>query len=95
MADVKICDRCGKTIVANAVQSIGFGTWRYSLFNPNVSHKTHSNWDLCLDCGKKLERFLHGDELTIDAQKTDQTASATVTQPSKPVSNDSSAKKKV
>lgn len=88
MADVKICDRCGKTIVANAVQSIGFGVWRYSLFNPNVSHKTHSDWDLCTDCGKKLERFLKGDELVIDAQKTDQTVS-------KPAANESDIKKKV
>lgn len=63
MADVKICDRCGKTIAATNVQRIGFGTWRYSLFNPDVSKKTHSDWDLCVDCGEKLSKFLKGVEL--------------------------------
>lgn len=72
MADVKICDRCGKTIVATKMQSIGFGVWRYSLFNPYVSNKTHYNWDLCIDCGEKLERFLKGEGLVKDAQSSDE-----------------------
>lgn len=65
MADVKICDRCGKTIVATATQRLGFGSWRYSLFTPDVSHKLHSDWDLCTDCGEKLGRFLKGEELEV------------------------------
>ena len=63
MADVKICDRCGTTIAATTAQTFGFGAWRYSLFDRNMSQKTYSEWDLCTDCGEKLSRFLKGAEL--------------------------------
>jgi hypothetical protein len=72
MADVKICDRCGKTIDDHVVIRNLFKAWRYSLFSPDVSHALVSDWDLCCDCGKKLERFLKGEELVKDAQKTDE-----------------------
>ena len=68
MADVKICDRCGKTIAANMALSYGFGAWRYSLFKRNASKMTCYDYDLCIECGTKLERFLKGEELVKDAQ---------------------------
>ena len=72
MADVKICDRCGKTIVATAAQRLTCATWRYSLFSPDLSRGLQSNWDLCRDCGNKLERFLEGEELVKDAQSSNE-----------------------
>ena len=58
MADVKICDRCGKTIVDRKVRRNVFKAYYYSLFSPDISREFHSCWDLCVDCGKKLEQFL-------------------------------------
>ena len=63
MADVKICDRCGKTIAATTAQKIGFGAWKYCLFRPDMSHKTYSDWDLCAECGEKLSKFLNGSDI--------------------------------
>ena len=60
MADVKICDRCGKTIDDHRVRRNIFKTKHYGLFSPDISRELNSNWDLCHDCGKKLERFLKG-----------------------------------
>ena len=68
MADVKICDRCGKTIAASTATSWGFGAWRYSLFRRNSSQMTCYEFDVCTDCGEKLARFLKGEELVMDAQ---------------------------
>jgi hypothetical protein len=68
MADVKICDRCGKTIVATKLQSFGFGSWRYSVWDCNVEQQTCYRHDLCVGCGEKLTRFLNGEELVKDAQ---------------------------
>ena len=62
MADVKICDRCGKTIVATTAQKIGFGAWRYSIFDRSTSKQSYCNFDLCVECGKKLYEFLNGVE---------------------------------
>jgi predicted amidophosphoribosyltransferase len=71
MADVKICDRCGKTISkSNNILRNAFKAHYYSLFNPDLSRDLISNWDLCDDCGKKLERFLKGEELVKDAQSS-------------------------
>lgn len=60
MADVKICDRCGKTIEATTAQKLGFAAWRYSLIDRNCSRATRYDCDLCVDCGKKLDKFLKG-----------------------------------
>lgn len=69
MADVKICDRCGKTIEATTAQTYGFGAWRYSLFaRSKLSQATVCDYDLCTDCGMKLARFLNGEELVRDGQ---------------------------
>lgn len=68
MADVKICDRCGKTIAANMALSYGFGAWKYSLFKRNASKMICYDYDLCIECGEKLARFLNGEELVKDAQ---------------------------
>ena len=68
MSDVKICDRCGKSIVASTAKTWGFGAWRYSLFKRNVSQMTSYEFDVCTDCGEKLARFLNGEELVTDAQ---------------------------
>ena len=73
MADVKICDRCGKTIVDRKVRRNMFKAYYYSLFSPDISREFRSSWDLCVDCGNKLEKFLNGDELVRDAQRTDST----------------------
>lgn len=72
MADVKICDRCGKTIDDHRVRRNVFKAWRYSLFSPDISHALISDWDLCHDCGTKLERFLKGEELVKDAQSSNE-----------------------
>ena len=72
MADVKICDRCGKTIVATKLQSFGFGSWRYSIFDCNAERQTFYKHDLCTDCGDKLVRFLKGEELVRDAQSSNE-----------------------
>lgn len=66
MADVKICDRCGKTIETSKVRAFGFGAWKYFLFNRDPSQVTYNNWDLCPCCGEKLLRFLNGVELMYD-----------------------------
>lgn len=60
MADVKICDRCGKRIEATMVKKISFGAFKYSLFDPDRQTSTHSMWDLCTDCGEMLKKFLNG-----------------------------------
>ena len=70
MADVKICDRCGKTIAATTAQTFGFGAWRYSLFSRSKwSQATVADWDLCTDCGEKLSRFLKGEEEPLTESK--------------------------
>lgn len=92
MADVKICDRCGKTIKGGKALFNTFTAWRYSLFSPDVRGGS-CNWDLCVDCGTKLHRFLNGDELVVDVQSSGDTVGAT--QPSKPIVNEGSVKKKV
>lgn len=62
MANVRIRDRCGKTIAATTAQRFGFSAWRYSLYKGiPVSKATVSDWDLCASCGEKLERFLKGE----------------------------------
>ena len=71
MADVKICDRCGKTINDHRVKRNIFKTKHYGLFSPDISRELNSSWDLCHDCGTKLERFLKGEELVKDAQSDD------------------------
>lgn len=63
MADVKICDRCGKTIAVNMAQSFGFGAWKYSIFDHSASKVTRHDYDLCVECGDKFTRFLNGVEL--------------------------------
>lgn len=78
MADVKICDRCGKTIVATKLQSFGFGSWRYSIFDCEAERQTFYKNDLCIDCGKKLERFLNGEELVKDAQSDEKPEDALI-----------------
>ena len=72
MADVKICDRCGKTIAATTAQTFGFGAWKYALFNRERSQMTFYDYDLCVDCGEKLYRFLNGEELVKDAQSSNE-----------------------
>ena len=74
MADVKICDRCGKTIDDHRVRRNVFKTRYYGLFSPDISRDLNSCWDLCYTCGKKLERFLKGDELVRDAQSEGETS---------------------
>lgn len=63
MADVKICDRCCSAIKPNTAQSFGFGAWRYSIFNRDVSQMVSYDYDLCKQCGAKLTRFLNGEDL--------------------------------
>ena len=60
MANVKICDRCGKTITATTANIFGFGAWKYSLFNRNQYQVTSYDYDLCVDCGEQLDKFLKG-----------------------------------
>ena len=67
MADVKICDRCGKKIEAdNIFKKVGFGAWRYSIFCPDVSTKSYYDYDLCSDCGDKLAKFFNGADIKED-----------------------------
>lgn len=61
--DVKICDRCGKTIAATTVQKIGVVAWRYNLIDRNRGWRTSYECDLCSDCGKKLMKFVNGAEI--------------------------------
>ena len=70
MADVKICDRCGKTINDRRVNRNVFKAYRYGLFSPDISRELNSCWDLCMECGVKLEQFLKGEELVKDAQSS-------------------------
>jgi hypothetical protein len=72
MANVKICDRCGKTIDDHRVRRNVFKACHYGLFSPDICRELASNWDLCHSCGKKLERFLNGEELVKDTRKTDE-----------------------
>ena len=64
MANVTICDRCGKTIEPNLAQKFGFNAWRYSLIDWDRSRATSYDCDLCVECGEKLGKFLDGAELT-------------------------------
>jgi hypothetical protein len=61
MADVKICDRCGKIIEDHRVRRNVFKERYYGLFSPDIRELT-SSWDLCHDCGVKLARFLKNDD---------------------------------
>lgn len=70
MADVKICDRCGNIVVDCKVRRNIFKAHYYSLFSPDISRELRNSWDLCTDCGNKLEKFLNGDELVRDAQSS-------------------------
>lgn len=61
MADAKICDRCGKTIVATrTAEKLGFAAWKYSIFDRNNSFRTTFDRDLCVECAEKMLRFLDG-----------------------------------
>lgn len=63
MADVKICDRCGKTIAPTTLQKIAYIAYRYSIRDRNHCYSTSFDCDLCSDCGTKLIKFLNGAEL--------------------------------
>lgn len=61
MADAKICDRCGTTIVATSTaQKIGLAAWKYGVIDRNNRWKTKYDCDLCTECGEKLLKFLKG-----------------------------------
>lgn len=60
MANVKLCDRCGKR-VDNILRPVVMTPVQYSmkLETPYFSYE----YDLCKDCGSKLSRFMDGAEL--------------------------------
>lgn len=60
MADVKICDRCGKIIATATAQKLGFRHLRYNIVDRKERYRTEFDCDLCVDCGEKLRKFLNG-----------------------------------
>ena len=61
MAQVTICDRCGKSLDASSFRKFTFRKviLTGSLFYPVVNDD--SNWDLCADCVLELIKFLNGE----------------------------------
>lgn len=66
MADVKICDRCGKELT-NTQTLINIRPVRYILDEQVfecclgwIGRRSKSSFDLCVDCEKRLREFLNG-----------------------------------
>lgn len=77
MADVKICDRCRKELT-NTRTLINIRPVRYILVEEVynsclgwIERTSKSQFDLCVDCEKRLREFLNGGatEATDDAVK--------------------------
>lgn len=55
-----VCDRCGGEIVRN------LGEYGYHYEHVRDGLELAGSFDLCNDCGKKLELFLNNKEVTND-----------------------------
>ena len=73
MADIKICDRCGKKIEDRRGKAMFKPIFIYSLFDMELFQRQclgdckfkDIKMDLCEDCSNKLVCFLNGTELDI------------------------------
>lgn len=62
MADVKICDKCGKIIYPNEYCYVVGSACRLPLDHPTNYSKTGLCVDLCSDCYKIFEDFIKSSE---------------------------------
>lgn len=69
MADVKICDRCGKKIETTGVWPIYIKHYRCILDMEDQDYKYSS--DLCGSCTKKLFEFMEGNGTSSVTEATD------------------------
>ena len=60
MADVKICDRCGKKIEASSRILLRSHLYYCHLFHENFC--TRSSYDLCRDCYEDFKHFVYDKE---------------------------------
>lgn len=58
MANVRICDRCGKTLRRPNSWNIYKTAYRYNLFGE--MQDTCSDYDLCPNCMTDFEKFMEG-----------------------------------
>ena len=61
MANVTVCDRCGKPINISSARSLRF---RKILLTASIFYPTVSNdieYDLCPDCALELDKFFEGE----------------------------------
>lgn len=58
MADVKICDRCGKKIVKPSGILLNSKLHYCSLLHEDFTARL--SYDLCLDCYKDFKHFVYG-----------------------------------
>ena len=80
MADIKICDRCGKKIEYRRGLAMFKPIFIHSLFNIKLFQRQclgdckfkEIKMDLCEDCSNKLVWFMEGAELDL-GEKTEET----------------------
>ena len=58
MADVKLCDTCGKIIYPNEYCYIVWSSCRIPIDHPTDHFETGLRVDLCPDCYKGLEDYI-------------------------------------
>lgn len=58
MANIKVCDRCGKMIAVNCDKSIPFDSGQCSRFFNKMGTATFLSYDLCGKCDDELAEFL-------------------------------------
>lgn len=62
MADIKVCDRCGKTLTSKRACLKKYRSYAFEFFSKGGCYVEFA--DLCEECTKDFEKWLKGEKVT-------------------------------